>query len=219
MAVGGLAIPKHYLPDVLSGLKAIPNPHPRDEVKWQTTKPWNLESRKQYVDFLADLLAKRRAHFHIRFAPFRQYEHDGPRKRFDTVSKMYYQLLLHRPVKHYGDRYRISIRPDNGECTSELERFIEPLHNDGYLKYQTKRDCIADLKCTESRSEPFLQLLDVTLGALTAARNERNTSPHKTELAQHAQKALGIKDLTRNLDDGARLSVWNTIPARRGPRS
>lgn len=72
----------------------------------------------------------------------------------------------------------------------------------------------------DSKREPFLQLLDVTLGALTAFRNERHllfeTAAAKAELAQYTVKALGISDITKNFDDGRRLSIWNVIPKRRG---
>jgi hypothetical protein len=74
----------------------------RDEVKWQTTRTWDLAHRKAYVDLLAELVRDRLAHFHIRFAQFSAYSHEGTRKRFDTTSKMFYQLLLHRAVRHYG---------------------------------------------------------------------------------------------------------------------
>ena len=70
--------------------------------------------------------------------------------------------------------------------------------------------------------EPFLQLLDVTLGALTAFRNGRHlldgTTAAKAELAKHAVTALGIKDIAKNFDDGRRLSIWNVIPKKRGPK-
>jgi hypothetical protein len=72
-----------------------------------------------------------------------------------------------------------------------------------------------------AKREPFLQLLDVTLGALTAHRNERHllpgTTQAKAELAPHAVTALGIKDVKKNWDDGRRISVWNVIPKKTRP--
>jgi hypothetical protein len=43
-------------------------------------------------------------------------------------------------------------------------------------------------------------------------------SKTKAELAEHTNKAFEIADLTRNWDDGARLSIWNVIPKKRDPR-
>jgi hypothetical protein len=108
MAVAGLAVPRTNIKGISKRISAIPDGGHRDEVKWQTTRDWNLEYRKAYVDLLAKLIEERLAHFHIRFAQFSAYRHDGPRKRFDTTSKMFYQLLQHRAVRHYGGEFRLS---------------------------------------------------------------------------------------------------------------
>jgi hypothetical protein len=222
MAVAGLAVPRTNIPKILKRISEIPNGGFRDEVKWQTTRAWNLESRMAYVDCLASLVKERLVHFHIRFAEFAAYSHDGPRKRFDTVSKMYYQLFLHRALRYYGSEYKLHIRPDDGECTSQLKLFMPQLAQHGCSHYGTNPDCIADLECLSSGREPILQLLDVTLGALTAYRNDRHLIPGaalpKTTLAKHAIDALAIKDIRKNFDDGRKLSVWNVIPRLRGPR-
>lgn len=222
MAVAGLALPRKNLPEVLERISKIPTGGFRDEVKWQTTKAWNLEFRKAYVDCLAALIDARLANFHIRFAQFAAYSHDGPRRRFDTVSKMFYQLLLHRALRHYGSEYKILIKPDDGECTSQLKQFAQALAMDGQLRYRSHPQCIDDIVCSNSNREPMLQLLDVTLGALTAFRNNRHlvegASASKAALAQHTIAALGIKDINKNYDDGRRLSVWNVIPKKRGPK-
>jgi hypothetical protein len=222
MAVAGLAITKTNLPSAFKRIKAIPTGGYRDEVKWQTTRVWNLAYRKAYVDLLSDLVKDRLAHFHIRFAQFSAYSHDGARKRFDTTSKMFYQLLLHRAVRHYGGEYKLLIRPDDGDCTSHLKRFRTSLAIDGQFKYGSHPDCISDIACVNSKREPFLQLLDVTMGALTAVRNGRHllaeTAAPKADLAKYAVAKLGIKDIANNSDDGRRLSIWNVIPQSRGPK-
>jgi hypothetical protein len=201
MAVGGLALPKPNLKAVTDRIKAIKLPH-REEVKWTRTKHWNLEIRKEYIDCLVDLIDKRQVHFHIRFAPFTAYDHSGKRRRFDTVSKMFYQLLLHRAVRHYGDDYDLLVRPDNGE-------YVPALEAEGFQRY-SKSPCIKNVICLDSEREPLLQLLDVSLGALTAYRNKRHinfiTSAAKTEIATYAFEKFGKRDLSRNYDDGRRLS-------------
>lgn len=223
MAVAGLAITKQNLPHVRKILAGLtPNMKKTHEIKWQTTRTKNLEIRMAYVDCLLDLVGKRHAHFHIRFSPMKEYQHDGPRKRFDTVSKAYYQLLLHRPARCYGKKYKLRIRPDDGDCTTKLERFAPFIGIDAHGKYQSDKDCIADLICLNSKKEPILQLLDVSLGALTAYRNNRHldfdTSGAKAKLANYtfdAFKKVGVTDITTNFDDGNRLSIWNVIPKKR----
>lgn len=219
MAVGGLALPKTNLKAVTQRIKEIKLPH-REEVKWTRTKHWNLDIRKAYIDCLTDLIDKRQVHFHIRFAPFNAYDHGGKRRRFDTVSKMFYQLLLHRAIRHYGDDYDLLVRPDDGECTSELQKYVPALEVDGFNRY-SKPPCIKNVICLDSEREPLLQLLDVSLGALTAYRNKRHveflTSAAKSEVATYAFEKFGNRDLSRNFDDGRRLSIWNVRPKKRGP--
>jgi len=190
MGIGGLAIRRDRLSETANKLAAIREARgARGRIKWESTRDVNLDVRRDYVDYMVGLVTEGKIHLHLRFAPFSQYEHPGPRRVYDTVSKMYYQLLLHRAVRNYGTKCRIFIRPDDGPCTSELEQFVEALHIDGQLRYKTAADCIHSIKCINSRKEPLLEFLDVTLGALTAFRNGRHLRPGtrdaKRILAEH----------------------------------
>ncbi len=225
MGVGGLAIRKERIPEIVKELADIKQKREaRGEIKWENTRDWGLTIRKNYIDYMVTLTQRGYAHLHIRFAPFALYDHksSGPRRIYDTVSKMYYQLLLHRPVNYYGSTCRLFIRPDDGACTSELEKFIDALHIDGQSKYKAAPDCIDSIICLNSTREPLLQFLDVSLGALCAYRNGRHLRPETSEakriLAEHAYHAFGIPDLTKNAHLGRPLSIWNVIPRRRGPR-
>lgn len=225
MGVGGLAIRKTRIPDVARRLRAINTArNARGEIKWESTRDINLTVRKDYIDYMVELIREGKAHLHVRFAPFTRYDHkqSGPRRIYDTVSKMYYQLLLHRAVNYYGAHCRISVRPDNGSCTSELEQFVEALHIDGQRRYKTPSNCILGITCLNSTAEPLLQFLDVSLGALTAYRNGRHlrdgTREAKKALAEHAYLAFGIRNLSENFGQSRSLSIWNVIPKKRGPR-
>ena len=221
MAVGGLAICKNRVSEAVKALYALNEEHrARGEIKWHNTRKRGLSIRKAYVDYLAKLIADNHAHFHIRFSPMNEYDHKGSRRRFDTVSKMFYQLLLHRSVRYYGKDCQLFIRPDDGECTRQLPALKEALQNDGFLKYQTHATCIDSIVPLNSRNEPMLHLLDVPLGALTAFRNGRHLLDHvgqpKRELAEYARTALGIRSLMGNRDDGNKFSIWNVVPRKRG---
>lgn len=218
MGVGGLAIRKSRIPEIakkLSEINAARNA--RGEIKWENTRDWGITVRKDYVDYMVQLIRKGVVHLHLRFAPFTQYDHkiSGPRRVYDTVSKMYYQLLLHRAVNYYGSNCRIFIRPDNGACTSELEKFVDALHIDGTYRYKSDPDCIDSIICLNSTKEPLLQFLDVSLGALTAYRNGRHlldtTSEAKRALAEHAYHAFGVADLTKK---PTRAAPSHTQPPR-----
>lgn len=224
MGVGGLAVPDYNIEPITAHLQKLNEElNVFYEVKWSSTKERIACGQTAYATYLKQLLDEGKAHFHIRFAPFDEYRHkeSGPKRRIDTTSKMHYQLLLHRAVRFYGAHYKLQIRPDNGDCTSQLVKFKDSLQTDGWLKYNAPRGCIRSIECRDSKKEPLLQLLDVTLGALTALRNERALEQPKKRLANAVHQLHGHPALAGNSPaDEMRFSIWNVVPkwGRRGPR-
>src|SRR5262249_40915643 len=144
--------------------------HVRSEVKWENAKKRRHIVHEAYIEYLFSLTDSNRAHLHLRFAPFDQYDHklSGRNDRLDTVGKMHYQLILHRPMRYYGDDCDIHIYPDNGVCTEKLPSMKDAL-NLNHPKMPIKH-----IECRDSKNEPILQLLDVTLGALASYKNKRH---------------------------------------------
>jgi hypothetical protein len=218
MAVGGLAVPDTELGRITDRLLTINEERSVFyEVKWNSTKERRDCGQTAYAEELARLLDRGLIHLHVRFAPFREYNHrlSGPRKKVDTTSKMFYQLLLHRAVRHYGGRYKLHIRPDGGNCTSALADQVHALHSDGSQRYHAAQDCIRSIEPRDSEREPLLQLLDVTLGAFTALRNRRTLGEPKRKLAERVHELHGERDLSSNFDskdDPRRFSIWNARP-------
>lgn len=229
MGVGGLAIRKENIPIVNKRLREIrAEKKALGEIKWRSTSRLNVGARIAYVDYMAELIQKNCAQLHIRLSPWAEYNHDGPRREFDTVSKAYYQLLVHRAARYYGKEYKIRVRPDDGECTAGLERFGYYVGNEAGARYGVDPCCIEDIVCLSSENEPLLQFLDVSLGALTACRNGRHVdeaaAKHKRDLANHALKSFaqfGLKETIADCDNGNRFSIWNVRPLmkKRGPGS
>jgi len=184
MAVAGLAVNKDTLPSILVELGQINEDYRViSEVKWENSKSRRANTHMAYIDFLFRLIQENRAHVHIRFAPFNDYDHllSGQKKRLATVGKMHYQLLLHRALRFYGEACELIIHPDGGACTEKLPNLIDSLNYDGRTKHGHKNSSVKRIECKDSKFEPMLQLLDVTLGALTAYKNNR----HKQLNADH----------------------------------
>lgn len=220
MAVGGLAVAQEMVPTILKQISAI-NERCKvcSEVKWENAKPRRQNTHQEYVNLLFELIEKNHVHFHIRFAPFDEYNHklSGRNKRQDTVGKMHYQLLLHRPIKFYGADDKLIIHPDGGTCTEKLPSMIDSLNSDARIKHGHKGSCVERIQCKNSKHEPMLQLLDVTLGALTAYKNGRHLDPAtnvvKKALAEHALKQSKLTTLDQNSPMGTRkMNVWCAIP-------
>ena len=174
MAVAGMAICEAQLPQIRAELQLIRQRcRAGGEIKWNTTDNDNIQVRKEYINLMWHLIRGRHAHLHLRFAPFGEYDHHlYERRRFDTASRMFYQLLLHKAVRHYGARELLFIRPDNGPCTEPIPGLKYALLADG-KKYDRHPECIDSIECLDFAAEPILQLLDVSLGAFAALRRSQ----------------------------------------------
>ncbi|OSI29581.1 DUF3800 domain-containing protein [Bradyrhizobium canariense] len=220
MAVGGLAVNKDAIPYILDQLAKINEDYRViSEVKWENAKSRRANTHMAYIDLLFRLIQEGRAHTHIRFAPFNDYDHSlsGPKKRAATVGKMHYQLLLHRALRFYGESNELVIHPDNGDCTEELPFLVDAINNHGRAAHGFKASPVRRIECKDSKHEPLLQLLDVTLGALTAYKNDRHndpiTSATKKELAEYALAKTNLVSLERSSPlTAVKLNVWNVRP-------
>jgi hypothetical protein len=220
MGIGGLAITPARAALVakeMHRLKEARGVSSDSEVKWTKAKS-KPEICRDYLDLMERLIANNHAHFHVRFAPFQEYDHrvSGKRKETDTVSKAYYQLLLHRAGRFYGRQAKILVRPDAGDCTSDLPKLMAAVNVDLRLRYNVPHDAITHIQARDSRDEPMLQLLDVALGALTAARNggHRNgtLSAIKANLAAYALEKCPVPIDHNHEARHKRFSLWNVKP-------
>lgn len=188
------------------------------EVKWNKAKSKPLLCR-DYINLLFDLIEANHAHFHVRFSPFQEYDHaaSGDRKETDTISKAYYQLLLHRAGRFYGKDCKVLVRPDDGDCTSYLPSIHGGLNADIGLTYKVGHEAITDIAPRNSKLDPMLQLLDVSLGALTAARSgghkNGNLSVLKSELVRYALERSKWPDIEKShAGKTRRFNIWNVEP-------
>jgi hypothetical protein len=162
MSVGGLAINEDAASYILGELARINQDYNViSEVKWENAKSRRANTHMAYIDLLFRLIEEGRAHLHIRFAPFKDYDHSlsGIKKRSGTVGKMHYQLVLHRALRFYGESCVLIIHPDNGDCTEELPSLTEALNNDGQAKHGLRTRPVKRIECKDSKYEPMLQLL------------------------------------------------------------
>ena len=217
MSVGALVVPSQGIQLLLDELATIRKAHyATGEIKWNNTSKRETKVKIAPIDHFWLMLEKYRAHFHIRFAPFNEYSHDDfPGKRFDTTNRMFYQLLLHRAVRIYGQFDRLHIRPDDGDCTANLEKFKAALGSQGFKLYRANHNCVADVICLSSKTEPVLQFVDVILGAMTALRNNRPLGEPKRLVADHMRDQLDGIDLASDYTDGRRFTIWNAKPSKR----
>jgi hypothetical protein len=218
MAVGGIAVSPDAIPYILGQMTGVRERFGKQgEVKWKNAKSRNGLVHEAYIRLLFALIDEGRLHFHIRFSRMDEYDHklSGPRRKIDTVSKSFFQLLLHRPVAFYGAEADIHIHPDDGECTRLLSDQMGALNYVGRRRHGAE-DIVKLIQPRSSEREPMLQLLDCTLGALAAYRNSRHEKPEisetKKRLSALAFELTQWKDITGNCWNKRKLNRWNSVP-------
>jgi hypothetical protein len=225
MAVGALAVRLDSIKAIEQDLAAINKDFGvTSEIKWTNCKRYYGKAHKAYIDYLFSKIISNEIHFHIRFSPMQQYDHkqSGERQETDTVSKAYFQLVVHRAARYYGNQHDIMLRFDSGECTELLPGLTGIINYHARQRYAyCTRDCVVHAECLNSSNEPMLQLLDVTLGALSSYRNGRHAvaGAHATKsyLAEYAFKKTGARSIVGNTPlIESQLSIWNVIPAMTG---
>jgi hypothetical protein len=218
LAVGGVAIRASRANSIRAVLKDLARQcNVTREIKWSNTSDRRDNVHRAYVDYLFALIEDRQAHLHIRFSKMSEYDHQlsGARRKIDTVSKAYFQLLLHRPGQFYCRTCDIFVYPDKGECTALLPRFRGPLNAHCRGRYGHPAFC--HIEPRDSENDPILQMLDVTLGAMGALRNERHNAPNakkaKKDLAEYVLGKSGLSSVGGNSPRTNRtLSIWNATP-------
>lgn len=222
MAVGGLAVRLESIPRIYQDLAEINAKYGvSSEVKWTNCKRYRGVAHKAYVDYLFKRIEERVIHLHVRFSPMRKYDHhsSGERKEIDTVSKSYFQLIVHRAARFYGNAHDIMVRLDNGDCTRLVPDFTDTINVHARSRYgYCTRDCVTHAQPLDSKGEPMLQLLDVTLGALASFRNARHSASDantiKTDLARYAFERTGAKTIDGNTPlTRQNISIWNVTPS------
>ncbi len=218
MAVGGLAVRPERADKIaidLAKIKIDCGLAPNSEVKWAKCKKRYRSVHVPFLEYMFRAIDQGHVHLHVRLQPFKAYDHEksGDRRQTDTVSKAYYQLLLHRAARYYGRSCRLLVRPDSGDCTAYLPKIIDGLNMDACQKFELSALPFVDIAPRDSKQEPLLQLLDVALGAIAAARNVTELQPRKQELVALTLKLGKIADIEKSHPLEQRgFNVWNVTP-------
>lgn len=218
-AVSGILVNQRRLATIAAELSALKGAHrknPASELKWEKVNRHDLPLYKAYCDYLFSLLEANYAHYHVVICDFQNYDHrtlnDGDRAK--SVSKTYYQLLLHRCCALYGAQARMHIRPDGGDCTRALPSYQDSLNADARKRFRLETNPISSINLIDSSDVSVMQLNDIVLGAIASHRNGRHlvpgASPHKIELAEHVRKLFGVASFAFSTPKGQRRhSIWN----------
>lgn len=217
--VGGIALRQERV-DILNlelkTLKLAARKAPTSELKWSKVNKHDMPLYEATCKYFFSLLEARHIHFHVVICDFLEYDHRTLNlgNRSTSVSKTYYQLLLHRCCKLYGDKAFVHVRPDAGDCTSCLPQFQPGLNSDAAKRFGLSTNPIRSINLVESSMHAIMQMNDIILGAMLSHRNgrhlEANASPHKTHLSDYVLSLSGLPSYAVNTSYGNNhFTVWN----------
>ena len=221
MVVGGIVIPRDNFPQLVADIKEIRRAHDiRDgkEIKWNDMRNHRVPAYETYVDYFFDLLSADRVHYHtIVFDNHTLDRVTYPNATTDSVlSRMYYQLMLHRCVRFYGRAYNLHMRPDRADAPQELPNLRAGLNSEAMRRYEIDSAPVRSIEPRDSKDEHLLQINDIILGGIAHHRNGRHAnarcSRHKKHLAAYILGKTGLSSYAMNTPYRARqFTVWNFV--------
>jgi len=220
IVVGGLAMHKSTMREAYRTLADFRETHNmRAELKWQRVSDQKLREYLALVDYFFFLNESGAINFHCIVFDAHQWNHKKYNDGSEDIglSKLYFQLILHKFIRTYGEKGSLYARLDHRNSKTPLETIRRMLNN--AAKSYGLSQPLKQLVSCDSRACDLLQLNDVILGAVCAARNGRHLSAGrraKREIATRIMERSGLGTFTQ---DSARwqdrFTVWNMRPRPR----
>ncbi|SHF66743.1 Protein of unknown function [Loktanella atrilutea] len=191
------------------------------ELKWSKVSNQKLDAYKELVDIYFDFA--RRGALWFRATTFDNHLWDHTRFNDGDpdigISKLYYQMLLHQVVGHYGDLASLYICLDRRLSSTPLEKLHRILNAGAGKEYGLTFGPVRVLVSKDSKKDDILQINDVILGAVSAYKNGRHLQEGareaKIELAKYVLLQSGLGSYAQDTPQGkTAFAIWNRKPRR-----
>jgi hypothetical protein len=211
--VGGLCLRSARIPEVHASLQRFRETHNmRGELKWTKVTDQKVE---QYRAFFA-LNNINALQFHAIVFD----NHRANNKRYNdgdddkALSKLYYELMVHRFGRRCGPYGDLCVCVDQRNSSTSLSDLRRMANTSLARDYGVVNNPIRQILPQDSKVDDILQLNDVILGAVCAARNGRHLlaggRQSKVELARSVLEASGLGSF--DVDSPRRVkrfTIWN----------
>lgn len=183
---------------------------PPSEVKWQKVK----KNTYDFYEALVDEFFKRNwLMFHALIISKEEVDLSLHENDWDLARRKHFTRLLANKIKRFarpGKQYRIRVDP----IASRYEKADEAAEK--ILRSMIKQDSslanhniVHSLTTVDSKTSPGIQLSDLLLGAVMAARHKEVTAEPKLKLIQRIASHLGWDDLESDTMPAAqKFNVW-----------
>ena len=186
------------------------------ELKWTKVSNQKVYEYKALVELFFALNNSNHIHFHSIVFDSHQWNH----KRYNNgdadvgLSKLYFNLLLHKFVKRYGANSDLFACLDHRNSSTSLDDLRRMLNATVARDHEIASAPLKQLVSRDSKLDDILQMNDVILGAVCAIRNGKHlladTRPAKREIAELVQEKCGLASFDRDSPHHvSRFTVWN----------
>lgn len=223
--VGGICIHKNSISEVHDAIREYrKTANMNAELKWTKITNQKVEEYQELVDYFFALNSTNRAHFYAIIFDSHQWDHKSYNASDADVglSKLYYQLTLHRFVKTCGrdPGHTLAICVDHRNSSTSLIDLKNMINAGARKSLGIDHYPVKQLVPFDSKKDDILQLNDVILGAVCAARNGKHLLPAtrkaKREIAASVLKKSGLDSYEQDTPrDNFRFSIWNMKPRPR----
>lgn len=214
LLIGGIIIPTASVPQAAARLQAARLPElPHGEMKWGKASKSKLAAYKRFVDCFFDAPEFVKSHFHCLVVDTSQVDHEVYNAGSKEIgfNKEIYQIatkfarLYRTTLFHLYPDYR-----DTNQKTEDLRNIL----NHGRHKSNDGREWpFRRCQFRDSSKVPFLQLVDIMLGAVAFGKNEHHARPDvsaaKLELGRHIMRRAGVRDLSVDTARTGKFTVWH----------
>lgn len=225
LVVGGLAMRRETIPALQARIARFRQHHNMSkELKWTRISNQKLDAYLGFAGIFEEFFDSGLCQFHclIFDSHQRRRQSRANNDRDMNLSKLYFDLLLHKFGKTYGVDATLFVRMDHRNSSTSLEELRRNLNSALARDHQISSKPFKHIQSEDSMLCDILQLNDVVLGAVCAARNGR----HLEEQGRESKKILarlilgksGLVSFERDTGDSARhFTVWHL--AESGPHA
>lgn len=136
------------------------------------------------------------------------------------ISDYLNYIILHKFVKTHGNKGTLYVRVDHRNSSTPLEQIRKMLNATAARDHAITTQPVKQFVSEDSKKCRLLQLNDVILGAVCAARNSRHLleggRESKKELAKRVLEKSGLDTFEQNSPRSVhRFTIWNMSPSPR----
>lgn len=221
--VGGLCMRRGTASEVYDSITQYRRDHNMHaELKWSKVSNGKIDEYLALVDLFFALNNTNRIQFHAVIFDSHQANHNKYNDGDADIglSKLYYDLLLHKFVKRCGNAGSLFACLDRRNSSTSLEDVRLMLNRTAARDFRMDKPPMAQLISRDSKKDCVLQMNDVILGAVCSIRNGRHllasTRAAKKDLAQYVLEKSGLQTFESDSPKGVnRFTVWNRMPLPR----